>query len=221
MAHHSDKPPSFDLHRVVRVDGADVERLMRRLMDNTLGPTGRFPAGALAIEDQGELRFSIGTRDDKIVFLFGKAITYLGLTMDQALHVAREVAARVRHRVVPETSDTDAAFAALLDAYQVASFRFCGGKVARPEFDADVHIARASLEDWAARRQAVVAAMLAFEPLLRALPEDAPDDGYVTVDPLEERIRFGDVRRLRAALARVAAADLPAGAADQDGKPRG
>lgn len=54
-----------------------------------LGATGRYPAGKLNEDDQGELRAAIGVEGDKLTIHFGKPVTWLALTPEQALGLAR------------------------------------------------------------------------------------------------------------------------------------
>ena len=57
------------------------------------GPTGRFPEGKLAEQDEGEIKMIVGNHRDesgrtKVVIDFGKPIRWVGMNAQQALDVA-------------------------------------------------------------------------------------------------------------------------------------
>ncbi len=52
--------------------------------DEAFGPTGRFPSGKLADDDEGEVRFVVLHQDGMVVLDFGSAVSWLGMTPVQA-----------------------------------------------------------------------------------------------------------------------------------------
>lgn len=67
--------------------------------ENPLGPTGRFPEGKLTPADQGEIRYQIGIVKGKVALNFGSPVQAIGLSPDQALHLAdllRQYAKKLR-----------------------------------------------------------------------------------------------------------------------------
>jgi hypothetical protein len=48
------------------------------------GPTGSYPRGKLRDDDAGELKFSIGVEEDKIILRFGTPIRWIGFDIDTA-----------------------------------------------------------------------------------------------------------------------------------------
>jgi len=53
-----------------------------------LGATGEFPEGKLVEEDQGEMKFAIGTRDGKVIIDFGEKMGWIGFTPKQAMELS-------------------------------------------------------------------------------------------------------------------------------------
>ncbi len=72
MAHHSGQVP----------DQALSEEF--RNIFGELGATGGFPEGKLHESDEGELKFAVGIRDNKVVIEFGTPVAWCGMTADQA-----------------------------------------------------------------------------------------------------------------------------------------
>ena len=57
--------------------------------EEKLGHTNRYPMGALGSNDEGELNIAIGTVEDRIVIKFGAQVSWIGMTPDHALEIAR------------------------------------------------------------------------------------------------------------------------------------
>lgn len=53
-----------------------------------LGATGKFPEGKLNQNDEGELRFSVGTRDGNVFMSFGKPVAWFAVPPEQAVDLA-------------------------------------------------------------------------------------------------------------------------------------
>lgn len=49
-----------------------------------LGATGKFPQGKIKKDDQGELRMAIFGKDGKIIIDFGKELSWIGFSKDEA-----------------------------------------------------------------------------------------------------------------------------------------
>jgi len=66
-----------------------------------LGPTGTYPDGKIADNDEGAIQYGITTMNNRIVFDFGKPIRTIGLTQKQAWEMA-EVLTRRANQLDPE-----------------------------------------------------------------------------------------------------------------------
>lgn len=53
-----------------------------------LGATGKYPQGKISENDEGELKVGITTVNNKIVVSFGKSVTWIGMTKEEALGLA-------------------------------------------------------------------------------------------------------------------------------------
>ena len=95
MAHHSSDGPlgpgatpeqikQFEKFRKV-MEPAALEEAGREM----LGPTGRFPEGKLAPQDEGELRYRVGGKDGKVIIDYGSPVHSVGLTKAQACELGR------------------------------------------------------------------------------------------------------------------------------------
>lgn len=62
--------------------------IKQAMSEQGLGATGRFPAGRLTENDEGELAFQIGTFKGRVVINFGKPVASLGITPQQAREMA-------------------------------------------------------------------------------------------------------------------------------------
>lgn len=59
------------------------------LPEGFLGATGRFPQGKLTPQDEGEIRFAVGEKDEKVILDFGKATAWIGFEPEQAIQIAQ------------------------------------------------------------------------------------------------------------------------------------
>ena len=64
-----------------------------------LGATGRFPHGRYQPDDEGELRFVVGSTPGKVRIDFGKPIEWLAMPPDKAREFAQ---ALMRHAAIAE-----------------------------------------------------------------------------------------------------------------------
>lgn len=67
-----------------------------------LGATGKFPHGKLNDHDEGELIVALHVEGGKIVMEFGKRISWLALTAEDARHFARTLIAKAEQLEVPK-----------------------------------------------------------------------------------------------------------------------
>lgn len=69
---------------------AEVRKLRRALHDTTnfVGSTGVFPEGKLTKQDEGEIRFRVGSENDKVVLDFGTPVHWVGMSPKQAAEMA-------------------------------------------------------------------------------------------------------------------------------------
>ena len=98
MSHHSDSTPLTFLDPDEREGMSKTLTEMRRMerelekagqVDETLGPTGDFPAGRLVPHDEGGLMFGVTVFQGRVILDFGKPIRSIGFTRDDALDLAR------------------------------------------------------------------------------------------------------------------------------------
>lgn len=63
-----------------------------------LGATQRFPEGKLKADDEGELRFAVGTHPQtkKVIIQWGKPVSWIGMTAAQALDLADSLQKQAR-----------------------------------------------------------------------------------------------------------------------------
>jgi hypothetical protein len=84
------------LEHALPAEGKDKEDLMdsfKKVLETEaknlgLGATGRFPFGKIDEADQGELKTSLSIKGDKLVMNFGKSVTFVAMTKEQALMIA-------------------------------------------------------------------------------------------------------------------------------------
>lgn len=72
-------------------DTAAVKETARTL---GLGATGEYPHGSLGPDDQGELRAGLTVKEGKLVLVFGKEVSWLALTPEEAREMARLLVVR-------------------------------------------------------------------------------------------------------------------------------
>lgn len=63
---------------------------------NPLGATGAFPEGKLNEEDEGELRFAVGTENGEVVLVFNTPVAWMGMTPEQAVKLAGVLVAKAQ-----------------------------------------------------------------------------------------------------------------------------
>ena len=63
-------------------------------MTDKVGPTGNYPDGKLNEHDEGELSMAVGIEEGVVVIKFGAAVTWLGLSPDAAVDLAKALLAR-------------------------------------------------------------------------------------------------------------------------------
>ena len=90
MSHHSDGqgPKSTDetMKRFIkRGQGAqaDIDRILYP------GPTGEFPHRKLTDDGEGQIQFSVGIKDNRVIMDFGKPVNWIGLAADDAREVGK------------------------------------------------------------------------------------------------------------------------------------
>lgn len=57
--------------------------------NSQFGETGNFPEGKLTNEDEGEIKFGVTTKDEKVILNFGKPCAWIGMTREQAEELGR------------------------------------------------------------------------------------------------------------------------------------
>ena len=105
MAHHGpfpwdgDEPPPWakDEPAKLRTFKTQQERL-RELLDTTgfRGALGEFPEGKLTKQDEGAIRFAIGSKGDKVILDFGSPVHWVGMTAQQAADLASSLLSKAR-----------------------------------------------------------------------------------------------------------------------------
>jgi len=50
-----------------------------------LGPTGKFPEGKLTTHDEGQIRFSVFSKDNKVIIDFNSPVHWLGMGPNEAI----------------------------------------------------------------------------------------------------------------------------------------
>lgn len=65
-------------------------------MNNTLGPTGKFPQGKLNAQDDGELQLGVANDGRKVILSFGVPVKWIGLDPQGAADLASALIAHAR-----------------------------------------------------------------------------------------------------------------------------
>ena len=92
MSHHSpDKSLDAVLDEAAK-EHTDTSLLEKQLQD-TLGPTGQFPAGRLVAQDEGGLIFGVSRFNGRVIIDFGKPVRSIGFTKTDALNLAETLIA--------------------------------------------------------------------------------------------------------------------------------
>jgi len=60
----------------------------------SLGPTGEFPDDKIDTNDKGELKFSVGLQQGRVVLNFGKPVTLIGFNVKSARRLSKLLAQR-------------------------------------------------------------------------------------------------------------------------------
>lgn len=71
----------------------ELEKLFSKSPDQP-GATGKFPDGKIDPLDEGEIRIGIGIVEGRIVIEFGKPISSIGFTKDEALRIGQDLIER-------------------------------------------------------------------------------------------------------------------------------
>lgn len=95
MSHSNENYP-FNLH-----SDDELKRLLNEIKvdpapTGELGPTGHFPDGKLADNDEGGIQFGITTIGGRVVIDFGKPIRTIGLTRDESVRLANYLFEKAR-----------------------------------------------------------------------------------------------------------------------------
>ena len=89
MAHHSELP-GLDPKAAKEAEDRQkkLEQEFRKMLKGSTGPTGLFPEGKAALHDEGEIAIAVGGHSGKVFIEFGKEISSLGMTPQQAMSLA-------------------------------------------------------------------------------------------------------------------------------------
>ena len=118
MSHHSIDKSLTDLSEQLKALQADAEpkgdelrkMVMReKQVQETLGPTGDYPAGRLVAQDEGGLMFGVTRFNGRVVLDFGKPIRSIGFTRNDALELAKVLKAHAKQcpPIIGETEPTE------------------------------------------------------------------------------------------------------------------
>ena len=100
MSHHGQDP--FDAYdettaeRMKNLLEASRRQLSEAFVKSEIGPTGKFPDGKMAKHDEGEIAFSVGARDGKVVLDFGASVAWIGMDPGQAVALAQTLIAHAK-----------------------------------------------------------------------------------------------------------------------------
>lgn len=67
------------------------EQLRKALEPHRPGATGDFPRGRLTPQDEGGIRFAVGSKDGVVVVDFGKPVAWLGMPPSDARALAESL----------------------------------------------------------------------------------------------------------------------------------
>lgn len=68
-----------------------------------LGATGKFPAGKLNHNDEGGIMIGVTSKDGRVVIDFGKQVTWVGFTPEEAMQLAAIIVKRATEAMDPNT----------------------------------------------------------------------------------------------------------------------
>jgi hypothetical protein len=74
------------------MDKEEIEILRKEL---GLGATGNFPDGKISEDDEGELKFAVLTRNNKILIVFGKPVGCVDLSKDTAKKLVKALMKKI------------------------------------------------------------------------------------------------------------------------------
>lgn len=98
MAHHGNNPDNFIGNKGDYLDVANPEKLMKTFMrppsTPNLGATGNFPEPKITDDDEGEIRIGITEKDGVVVIDFGKLVSWIGFTKEQAKEIGETLIRR-------------------------------------------------------------------------------------------------------------------------------
>jgi len=66
------------------IEATRQEMVNEKARDLGAGATGRFPEGSIGPDDEGELKAALMVKDGRLILLFGKPISWLSFTKDEA-----------------------------------------------------------------------------------------------------------------------------------------
>lgn len=93
MAHHGQNPKNFEGFKGDYFDVKDPSELLKKFMrppaTPNLGATGNFPEPKITDDDEGEIRIGITEKDGVVVIDFGKLISWIGFTKEQAKQIGQ------------------------------------------------------------------------------------------------------------------------------------
>ena len=99
MAHHTSTDPltilgpmSDDQRQSLR--DKLLNSTAQQQIQETIGPTGTFPAGKLVPHDEGGLIFGVTVFNGRVIFDFGKPVRSIGFTREAALELAEIIRQR-------------------------------------------------------------------------------------------------------------------------------
>ncbi len=91
MSHHGNESSYSPLHDFDIADDKIWEQLKKvekRVLEQRIGKTGRFPQGKLREDDQGEVMFAVGSERGKVVIQFAEPTKWVGMDPQQAMNLA-------------------------------------------------------------------------------------------------------------------------------------
>lgn len=99
MGHHASEQPFGDFgddatKKAFNKLLSDLNLEIQKKNPLDLGPTGTYPNGKIADNDEGAIQYGITTMNNRIVFDFGKPIITIGLTQKQAWEMAEVLTRR-------------------------------------------------------------------------------------------------------------------------------
>jgi len=106
MSHHSEEFDPEMTEHLLMVGNAESDETMEKLIAKfnqrisedlkaeaketpRPGPTGNFPHGKLTEKDKGEMFLSLTIKDNAVVLAFGKEVTWIGFTGNQAIDLGK------------------------------------------------------------------------------------------------------------------------------------